>query len=92
MFASFDTSSLFGDIYDVAIEIYVGNQLVQSDSVSAPRMIVEQNYLQLVNQIIHNQQPMSVKMIRPVDVYDENDNYVRTLFNSVESFNYMKEE
>jgi hypothetical protein len=85
--------SIFGDIFDAKIEIYVGEQLVQSDNLQAPQIVIEQNYLRLVQQIVADKsRPMSIKLSVAKDIYDDNDNYVRTLWNSVESYNYKKED
>lgn len=90
MFANFE--SLFGDTFDAKLEIYLGDKLVQSDNLQAPSIIIQQNYLGLVQQIIQNTQPMSVKLSVKEDIYDDNDNYVRNLWNSVESYNYKVED
>ena len=91
MFANFD--SIFGDIFDAKIEIYVGDSLVQSDNLQAPQIMIEQNYLRLVQQIVTDKsRPMSIKLSVKKDIYDDNDNYLRTMWNSVESFNYVKED
>ena len=90
---NFNFNSMFGDVYDAKIEVYIGDQLVQSDSLQAPQIILEQNYLRLVQQIVTDKsRPMSIKLSVKKDVYDDNDNYLRTMWNSVESFNYNKEE
>lgn len=89
MFANFNFDSLF-ESFDAKIDIYIGDKLVQSDNLQAPSMVIQQNYLQLLQQIIDNPQPMSVKLSVAKDIYDDNDNYVRTLWNSVESYNYIK--
>ena len=89
---NFNFDQIFGEIYDSKIEIYVGDKLIQSDNLQAPSIVIQQNYLGLLNQIINEPQPMSVKLLVAKDVYDDNDNYVRTLWNSVESYNYKKED
>lgn len=88
----FNFDSIFGDVYDAKIEVYVGDSVVQTDNLQAPSIIIEQNYLGLLQQIIKESQPMSVKLLVAKDIYDDNDNYVRTIWNSVESYNYKKED
>jgi len=90
MFANFE--SLFGESFDAKLEIYLGDKLVQSNNIQAPSMIIQQNYLGLLQQILQEPSPMSVKLLVAKDIYDDNDNYVRTLWNSVESYNYKVEE
>ena len=90
---NFNFNSMFGDVYDAKIEVYIGDQLVQSDSLQAPQIILERNYLNLLQSIVADKSsPMSIKLSVKKDVYDDNDNYLRTVWNSVESFNYNKEE
>ena len=91
MHVNFD--QIFGSVFDAKIEIYVGEQLVQSDNLQAPQIMIEQNYLNLLQQIIADKsRPMSIKLSVKQDIYDDNDNYLRTMWNSVESFNYVKED
>ena len=90
---NFNFNSMFGDVYDAKIEVYIGDQLVQSDNLQAPQFVIEQNYLRLLQSIIADKsRPMSIKLLVAQDIYDDNDNYLRTVWNSVESFNYKKEE
>ena len=90
---NFNFNSMFGDVYDAKIEVYIGDQLVQSDNLQAPQFVIEQNYLRLLQSIIADKsRPMSIKLLVAQDIYDDNDNYLRTVWNSVESFNYIKEE
>ena len=88
---NFNFDQIFGSTFDAKIEIYVGEQLVQSDNLQAPSVIIQQNYLNLLQQVLNEPSPMSVKLLVAKDIYDDNDNYVRTLWNSVESYNYVKE-
>lgn len=88
----FNFNSIFGEVYDAKIEVYVGDSVVQTDNLQAPSIIIEQNYLGLLQQIIKESQPMSVKLLVAKDIYDDNDNYVRTIWNSVESYNYKRED
>ena len=87
---NFNFDQIFGSVFDAKIEIYVGDKLVQTDNLQAPSIVIQQNYLNLLNQIINEQQPMSIKLSVAKDIYDDNDNYVRTIWNSVESYNYIK--
>jgi hypothetical protein len=90
MFANFD--SIFGDVFEAKLEIYLGDKLIQSNTIQAPSIVVQQQYYGYLHQIINEPQPMSVKLSVRKDVYDGNNNYVRTLWNSVESYNYKKED
>lgn len=89
MFTNFD--SIFGDVFETKIEIYVGDKLIQTSNLQAPSIVIQQQYYGYLQQIIQEPQPMSVKLLVRKDVYDGNDNYVRTLWNSVESYNYKRE-
>lgn len=90
---NFNFDQIFGSVFDAKIEIYIGDQLVQSDNLQAPSIVIQQNYLNLLNQIlVDKSRPMCLKLSVAKDIYDDNDNYVRTIWNSVESYNYKKGE
>lgn len=90
---NFNFDQIFGSVFDAKIEIYVGDQLVQSNNLQAPQIVIEQNYISLVQQIISDKsRPMSVKLLVSEDIYDDTGKFVRTLWNSVENYNYKVED
>ena len=61
---------MFGPSYTVVIEIYIGNQLVQSQQMTAPRPFLEMQFLRLVQEIQQQSQPMKAIMKRKENIWD----------------------
>ena len=66
------------------IELYIGNQLVQSQTITYPDEFVKSEFINIVNQIIHQNQPMKVIFIRYVDIYDRFENKHKQLKTTLE--------
>lgn len=58
------------DIYNVILEVYIGNQLVNKQQMQAPKEILMMNYIKLAEQIGNDSRPMKVKMIRQESIWD----------------------
>lgn len=61
---------MFGLSYTVVIEIYIGNQLVQSQQMTTPRPFLEMQFLRLIQEIQQQSQPMKVIMKRKEIIWD----------------------
>lgn len=59
------------DFLEVTLNIYVGNQLVQSQRLSAPDQFVAIQFLQLCQQTAQQKDPYKVEMIRYEPMYDQ---------------------
>lgn len=59
------------DFLDVTLNIYVGNQLVQSQRLSAPDQFVAIQFLQLCQQTAQQKDSYKVEMIRYEPMYDQ---------------------
>lgn len=70
------------------IELYIGNQLVQSQTITYPDEFVKSEFINIVNQIIHQNQPMKVIFIRYVDIYDRFENKHKQLKTTLEFWNW----
>ena len=57
----------------VTIEQYIGNALVHSQQLSAPPEILQAQFMQLVQQVASQSQPMKIRMVRWEDVWDKFD-------------------
>ena len=57
----------------VTIEQYIGNTLVHSQQLSAPPEILQAQFLQLVQQVASQSQPMKIRMVRWEDVWNQID-------------------
>lgn len=82
----------FADSYDVVFDIYIGNQLVQSQQLSAPRPLLEAQFMQLVQQINQTKQPMQVIMRRTEQVWDAFEGKMKELPLTIEFKNWSDEE
>ena len=57
----------------VTIEQYIGNTLVHSQQLSAPPEILQAQFMQLVQQVASQTQPMKIRMVRREDVWSQID-------------------
>ena len=63
----------FSQPLTVTIEQYIGNSLVQSQQLSAPPEILQAQFIQLVQQVASQSQPMKIRMVRYEDVWSQID-------------------
>lgn len=56
---------------EVVFEQYIGNALVHSQQLSAPPEILQAQFMQLVQQVASQSQPMKIRMVRWEDVWDK---------------------
>lgn len=79
-----------GDFYDVQIKVYLGTQLLQHQSLSAPGQMLAIHFLQLCQQAAQQKDPYKVEMIRYEPTYDQfedktvNKEYKMTYWNKQE--------
>ena len=57
----------------VTIEQYIGNAIVHSQQLSAPPEFLQAQFMQLVQQIVSQSQPMKIRMVRWEDVWSQID-------------------
>ena len=63
----------FSEPTTVTIEQYIGNALVQSQQLSAPPEILQAQFMQLVQQVASQSQPMKIRMVRWEDIWSQFD-------------------
>lgn len=63
----------FQEPMTVTLEQYVGNALVHSQQLSAPPEILQTQFMQLVQQVVSQSQPMKIRMVRYEDVWSQFD-------------------
>ena len=63
----------FSEPLTVTLEQYIGNALVHSQQLSAPPEILQAQFMQLVQQVTNQSQPMKVRMVRYEDVWSQLD-------------------
>lgn len=64
----------FSESMDVLLEQYIGNTCVSRQQLSAPPEILQAQFLQLVQQIASQSQPMKIRMVRWEDVWSQIEN------------------
>lgn len=68
----FNHFQMFDDLYDVIFEITEGDN-VRKQQMQAPRIIIEQQFLQLMQQAANVQIPVKIKLSRTEQIYDNFD-------------------
>lgn len=58
---------------EVLIEQYIGNACVSRQKLSAPPEFLQAQFLQLIQQVVSQSQPMKIKIVRWEDVWDNFD-------------------
>ena len=63
----------FSESMDVLLEQYIGNACVSRQQLSAPPEILQAQFMQLVQQVTSQSQPMKIRMVRWKDVWSQID-------------------
>ena len=58
---------------EVLIEQYIGNACISRQKLSAPPKILQAQFLQLVQQVASQSQPMKIRMVRWEDIWNNFD-------------------
>lgn len=82
----------FSEPVDVLLEQYVSNACVSRQKVSAPLEILQVQFMQLVQQIASQSQPMKIRMVRYEDVWSQIDQKWKKLELDVEFKNWKDDE
>ena len=77
---------------EVLLEQYIGNACVSRQKLSAPPELLQAQFLQLVQQVATQSQPMKIRMVRWVDVWNQFDGEWKRLELSVEFKNWKDDE
>lgn len=56
---------------DVILEQYIGNACVSRQQISAPPEVLQAQFIQLVQQVAKQSQPMKIRMVRWEEVWDK---------------------
>lgn len=75
----FGFGNMFGESYEVTIEVYIGKEKVQQQTVQAPKEFLIANFMQLAQQIKNDTRPMKIRMTRPEVIYDNFKKKQKTL-------------
>lgn len=82
----------FSESMDVLLEQYIGNACVSRQRLSAPPEILQAQFMQLIQQVARQSQPMKIRMVRWEDVWSQIDNEWKKLELSVEFKNWKDNE
>ena len=82
---------MFGLSYTVVIEIYIGNQLVQSQQMTTPRPFLEMQFLRIVQEIQQQSQPMKVIMKRKEIIWDNFEQIQKEIEYNIVAQNWEEE-
>lgn len=82
----------FQEPMTVTLEQYVGNALVHSQQLSAPPEILQAQFMQLVQQVASQSQPMKIRMVRYEDVWSQFDKEWKKLKSDVMFKNWKDDE
>lgn len=63
----------FSEPLTVTLEQYIGNALIHSQQLSVPPEILQAQFMQLVQQVASQNQPMKIRMVRWEDVWSQID-------------------
>lgn len=82
----------FSEPLTVTLEQYIGNALIQSQQLSAPPEILQAQFIQLVQQVANQSQPMKIRMVRWENIWNQFDNEWKKLEYSVEFQNWKDDK
>lgn len=77
---------------EVLLEQYIGNACVSRQKLSAPPEILQAQFMQLVQQVASQSQPMKIRMVRWENIWNQFDNEWKKLEYSVEFQNWKDDE
>lgn len=78
----------FSEPLTVTLEQYIGNALVHSQQLSAPPEILQAQFMQLVQQVASQSQPIKIRMVRYEDIWSQFDKEWKKLELDVEFKNW----
>ena len=78
------------DTYDVIFTIYLGNQVIEQWRMQAPRPFIEAQFIQIVQQIASQKQPMKVVVSREEVIWDQFEQKHKVLPITMEFQNYKE--
>lgn len=82
----------FSEHIAVTLEQYIGNALVQSQQLSAPPEILQAQFMQLVQQVASQSQPMKIRMVRYEDIWSQIDQEWKRLELGIMFQNWKEDE
>lgn len=82
----------FSEPMEVLLEQYIGNACVSRQQLSAPPEFLQAQFMQLVQQVARQSQPMKIRMVRYKDIWNQFDQEWKRLELYVEFKNWKDDE
>lgn len=82
----------FSEPITITLEQYIGSALLHSQQLSAPPEFLQAQFMQLVQQVASQSQPMKIRMVRYENIWNEFDNEWKRLECYVEFKNWKDDE
>lgn len=76
---NFGFGGMMGDTIEATLEIYLGNQLIQSQQLQAPEMILKMQLMNLVQDLANDTRPMKMKVIKLVPCWNQYEQKMTTI-------------
>ena len=77
---------------EVLLEQYIGNACISRQKLSAPPEFLQAQFMQLVQQIASQSQPIKIRMVRWENIWNQFDNEWKKLEYSVEFQNWKDDK
>lgn len=91
MFFNFDNISSEFNSHVVTFEIYIGEQLVNKQTIEAPEIMLKNQFIQMMQQIANDNRPMKCRLIVPDVIWNNYEKKQKVLENYVEFRNKLME-
>ena len=75
------------ELREVAVKIYLGKVVTESNVWTAPRIFLEQQMAGLIQQIMQSSQPMKAEFSTMVPIWDEIENKQKWIEHKIEFWN-----
>ena len=82
----------FSEQMEVLLEQYIGNACVSRQQLSAPPEILQAQFIQLVQQVANQSQPMKIRMVRWENVWDKFESKWKKLELDIEFKNWKDDK
>ena len=80
------------DFEKVLFEVWIGNQLVERQEVQAPEEMLTMMFLNYVQQMAGQRNPMHLRMSGTAEIWDQYEKKRKVLPKSIDYWNYDPEE
>lgn len=70
------------ETYEATFEIYLGDKVINKQTIQAPAEILMAHYAQIMQQVMNDKRPMKLKMTVPQVIWDDFENKEKILYNN----------